>query len=288
MAYQKPGGGGVASDEVNATLANVLAGKTALTSDSNDEVGTGTLPLASVLEDNGGTMPNNGATGGSIGVNGSYSIPEGYTSGGTVSQNIPTHGDSGNAAIGFGGIKSYPAGYYDNAHGAYTNITDRRGWTGGVGVGGVTYVPEGYHNGGGYVYGPSDGNLVASNIRTGKSIFGVWGSGCYVTTQINYSDTYKTGDTDLGIGVTAKYLRVNPGITPVFMLHYDYKYADNYMFRNGDAGNCICMRSDGRGSFGFYANWAEKGLAWQSNAVDVISERYYGPYFTGFCYVVGY
>ena len=38
------GGGGVKSDDVTATLANVLEGKTALTSDSDDDIGTGTMP----------------------------------------------------------------------------------------------------------------------------------------------------------------------------------------------------------------------------------------------------
>ena len=38
------GGGGVKSDDVTAKLANVLEGKTALTSDSDDDIGTGTMP----------------------------------------------------------------------------------------------------------------------------------------------------------------------------------------------------------------------------------------------------
>ena len=39
----KSGGGGVSSDEVTATRAQVLEGKTALTSDSGDEIATGTM-----------------------------------------------------------------------------------------------------------------------------------------------------------------------------------------------------------------------------------------------------
>lgn len=39
-----PGIGGMTSDEVTASKADVLAGKTALTSDSNDEAVAGTLP----------------------------------------------------------------------------------------------------------------------------------------------------------------------------------------------------------------------------------------------------
>lgn len=37
-----------------------------------------------------GTMPNNGATGTTLAINGSYTIPAGYTSGGTVSQSVTT------------------------------------------------------------------------------------------------------------------------------------------------------------------------------------------------------
>ena len=39
------GGGGIQSDEVTALLSDIVKDKTALTSDSNDEVGTGTLEL---------------------------------------------------------------------------------------------------------------------------------------------------------------------------------------------------------------------------------------------------
>lgn len=39
------GGGGIQSDEVTALLSDVVKGKTALTSDSGDEIGTGTLEL---------------------------------------------------------------------------------------------------------------------------------------------------------------------------------------------------------------------------------------------------
>jgi len=67
-------GGGTAKfyDTAGATAAagDILTGKTAYGA-------SGAIP---------GSMPNNGATGGTIGtVNGTYSIPSGYTSGGTVS-----------------------------------------------------------------------------------------------------------------------------------------------------------------------------------------------------------
>lgn len=51
----KKGGGGVQSDDTTATRADVLAGKTALTADSNDEAVQGTMPL---LDRNGFDVAN--------------------------------------------------------------------------------------------------------------------------------------------------------------------------------------------------------------------------------------
>jgi hypothetical protein len=60
------GGGGIGSDEVSVTKEYVLNGKTYVGSDSNDEIGTG-------------TMVNNGATGNqSINAGGSFSVKKGY------------------------------------------------------------------------------------------------------------------------------------------------------------------------------------------------------------------
>lgn len=73
-----PMGGGTGSDDVTATAANVLSGKTAVTSDSDDEA------IA-------GTMPNNGSMNVTLtpGGNGSTSqaVAEGYYSGGTITAN---------------------------------------------------------------------------------------------------------------------------------------------------------------------------------------------------------
>jgi len=49
-------GGGMSSDDVTASKAQVLEGFTALTSDSNDDVAVGTLPKSSVLANKGGTL----------------------------------------------------------------------------------------------------------------------------------------------------------------------------------------------------------------------------------------
>ena len=49
-AIVKSSGGGLTSSDVKATRADVLAGKTALTSDSNDEPAVGTLAVGNVLQ----------------------------------------------------------------------------------------------------------------------------------------------------------------------------------------------------------------------------------------------
>ena len=74
------GGGGVHSDDVTAAKAQVLSGYNTVTSDSNDEVVSG-------------TMVNRGTINQTIGINGSYTIPQGYHSGsGRVSQSLTTKG----------------------------------------------------------------------------------------------------------------------------------------------------------------------------------------------------
>lgn len=64
-------GGGTGSDECTASKAQVLSGHTAVTSDSDDES----------VE---GTMPNNGEQSATLKCGQSKKIPEGYTTGGTV------------------------------------------------------------------------------------------------------------------------------------------------------------------------------------------------------------
>lgn len=88
-------GGGVDGDKVTTSESDVLTGKTYIGSD--EEVHTG-------------NMPNNGSLNASIGVNGTFNIPAGYTSGGRVTQNIPNNG-SINANLNCGESKGLPAGY---------------------------------------------------------------------------------------------------------------------------------------------------------------------------------
>lgn len=61
-------GGGVGSDELTATVAQVLSGYTAVTKDSDDEIGTG-------------TMPNRGAVSQTLNAGDSYTVPQGYHNG---------------------------------------------------------------------------------------------------------------------------------------------------------------------------------------------------------------
>lgn len=80
------GGGGLTSEDVTAKKSEVLAGKTALTSDSGDEAVTG-------------TMVNQGAKTATLNAGGSYTIPEGYHNGqGKVSANSLASQTSGDAA----------------------------------------------------------------------------------------------------------------------------------------------------------------------------------------------
>lgn len=61
-------GGGVGSDELTATVAQILSGYTAVTKDSDDEIGTG-------------TMPNRGAVSQALNAGDSYTVPQGYHNG---------------------------------------------------------------------------------------------------------------------------------------------------------------------------------------------------------------
>lgn len=72
------GGGGVTSADVTARKENVLEGVATVTSDSGDAVANG-------------TMVNRGNVNHTLGVNGSYTIPQGYHAGsGKVTQSLVT------------------------------------------------------------------------------------------------------------------------------------------------------------------------------------------------------
>ena len=99
------GASGIDPDELTATKAQVLSGYTAGVKGEDNPIP--------------GTMPERGAWTGSVGMNGSITIPEGHHSG--------------------GGKVNGPV------------VTQRGAWTSGLGINGKVIIPEGYHNGQGYV-----------------------------------------------------------------------------------------------------------------------------------------
>lgn len=86
MMIRTGGGNSVTSDDLTALKSHVLAGKTAVTKDSGDEIITG-------------TMPNRGAVNVYLNCGQSYTIPEGFHNGnGWVIANALTEQTKGNAA----------------------------------------------------------------------------------------------------------------------------------------------------------------------------------------------
>lgn len=92
------GSGGAGSDECTAAAGDVLKGKTYIGSDTDDEVGTGTLELTGTAADSQvlsgqtyyntdaktkrtGSMANRGAVNQALNAGGSYTIPAGYHNG---------------------------------------------------------------------------------------------------------------------------------------------------------------------------------------------------------------
>lgn len=172
---QGKGGGG------NVTADKLLIGTTA-TGDSGAIVGT---------------MPDNGAINITPGTT-TQAIPQGYTSGGTVSgdSNLITGNIKAGATIfGVTGKSSV----VDTADGTTTAdkiLNTYTGYVNGAKVtgtmannGAITItpgataktIPPGYHNGAGTV--ATDGNLVTGNIIAGKTIFGVAGKASVVDTS---------------------------------------------------------------------------------------------------------
>lgn len=137
----KPGGGGgVDCDNATASAADILSGKTAGIAGSDEPVT--------------GTMPNNGAWRGSVGLNSSVAIPKGYHNGsGVVTgpsvpyQNVEVDGDRANATA----ISCRPG---------QINLGVRNGH---------------YLNGVNWIKG-SLPNLTAANIKKGVNIGGVVGT----------------------------------------------------------------------------------------------------------------
>ena len=170
-------GGGTGSDECTATKGNVLAGKKAVTSDSDDEAVSG-------------TMPDKGAWTSRIGVNGKALIPAGYHNGaGYVDQAITNRG-AVNTALGINGTYTIPEGYHNGAGKVTQNIAT---------MGAQTVTPGNSQKvvscSGKYMTGnvtvQAVNNLIAANIKKGVVVGGVTGTWeGYVATP---TDIYKRG-----------------------------------------------------------------------------------------------
>lgn len=129
--------GGTSSSEVTAGKAQVLEGYTTITNDSADEIAEG-------------TMPNNGATGTTLNAGGSYTIPAGYTSGGTVTANSlssQTGVQSGKTAIGAAQVLTGYEGWVNGNR--VTGTMADNGATGTtLAINGTYTIPAGYTSGG--------------------------------------------------------------------------------------------------------------------------------------------
>lgn len=114
-----PAAGGVSSDEVTAKLSQVLSGYTALTNDSDDEVGTG-------------TMTNRGAWTSSPTSSTKVTIPAGYHNGsgyvdtsgaynaGVTAADARTNTDSANYKAGYNAGISYADSRVNTSSASYT------------------------------------------------------------------------------------------------------------------------------------------------------------------------
>lgn len=179
-----PMGGGTGSDDVTATAANVLSGKTAVTSDSDDEA----------IE---GTMPNNGAMDVTLtpGGNGSTSqaVAGGYYSGGTITAD-------GSAAYSAGhsqGVTdadnrvntssaSYNSGYANGYANGYNTVAFET--VTGAGVGWSKTYP---------------GTVLAAGITYANQIYYSWDNGdmeihAWCSTSGNTVSVTANGDTGSG------------------------------------------------------------------------------------------
>lgn len=161
-------GGGTDSGDLTATLSQVLSGYTAVTSDSNDDAGTG-------------TMPNRGAVNQSLNAGSSYTIPQGYHNGsGVVSANSLASQTSANA-----GAAQILSGYnaWVNGNKVSGTMTNRGTVNQSLNAGGSYTIPQGYHSGSGRVIANSlasqtDGTAGAGQILSGYT---AWVDGSKVT-----------------------------------------------------------------------------------------------------------
>lgn len=176
------GSGGIDPDELTATRSQVLAGYTAGVKGEDEPVS--------------GTMPEKGAWTGSVGMNGSITIPEGHHSG-TGKVAGPT-------------------------------ITQRGAWTGSVGMNTQITIPEGYHNGSGKISGPTitlqNPDVPGASDRAYCTNISSWGGVmCLGVRNTRYLNGVNWIQADIP-GLTAGNIRENVSIGNVKGTMKDYSY----------------------------------------------------------------
>lgn len=169
--YIATSSGGVTSDETTVTKDKVLIGETYLGADTDDEVGTG-------------TMPNNGAINGTLNAGQSKNIPAGYTSGGTITANSLASQTSANATAAY--ILNPYTAWVNGSRltGSMTNYSGKTSTSNYVSSnfrsGTTNYIfaspgATGYFTSGTYLRIPAT-NLAAGNIKKGVQIMGITGT----------------------------------------------------------------------------------------------------------------
>lgn len=226
------GGGGTGSDECTANKAQVLAGYTAVTSDSGDEAAEG-------------TMPNNGAINASLNCGDSKTIPAGYTSGGTVTSNSLASQTQGTAAANQ--ISSEKTAWV-NGKKVTGTLTERGQYQSGGGAAwcntyfAINSLPEGIYRKNGASWAPEARctadqlrnvlGITANKIKTGQTIAGVSGN---VNEYGMVENSYKTGDTseivykDTGTSLRRYMITIeNFGLNPAMVFAHYGNYVSAY------------------------------------------------------------
>lgn len=223
------GGGSVFSDDVTASKAQVVEGYSTITSDSNDEIGEGTMKEVGAND----PSVSNGIANSNLYLrmtNGAHRTANATS--GYPEVSIPLA--DLRSTIGFADTANVLEGY--TIAGAEGTMPNKGAWNGKVGLTGSVTIPKGYHNGSGKVTRSfqvypgtiatpaandqviltsgkiltgnvncaGDKNLIAANLKHGVSIFGVTGS--YVSPYI-----YNGGDATALFGSKSFGFKINAG-----------------------------------------------------------------------------